>query len=319
MDSRSEEFLEHLVRDRASSPQTVRAYRGDLNQLVSCLREAGLEVGGEVESIEWARVSKLHLRSFVASLHASHSPATIMRKLAAIRTFFRWLVREGDLDANPAALLATPKQPKRLPRALNVDDVFTLIEAPRARVGSTGKAKARAGAEDTLRLRDRAILEVLYGGGLRVSELVGLSLGDLDLPGGVARVRGKGGKERLVPIGGKARAALEAYLDRRSKFERPGGDHEALFLGLEGTRLSSRQIARRLDRWVRVAALSRNVSPHVLRHSFATHLLAGGADLRAIQELLGHRSLSTTQRYTHVTIEQLLKIYDDAHPRARGA
>ncbi len=298
-------FIEHLEKIRGCSPSTLRAYEVDLRQLTEYLLhlEGTREGKDDATVVAWSRVTRSHLRAFLASRHGGASPATVMRKLAAMRAFFRWLVREGELEANPAALLATPKQKKRLPRALNVDDAFALIEAPRG-----------AGA---LAPRDRAILEMLYGGGLRVSELVGLSLEDLDLSGCCARVMGKGGKERLVPIGRKALDAVRAYLKRRPELLRPGGDQAALFLGKNGTRLSTRQVARRLDRWVRVAALARNASPHELRHSFATHLLAGGADLRAIQELLGHRSLSTTQRYTDVTVEHLARAYDSAHPRAR--
>jgi integrase/recombinase XerC len=292
-----EGFLAHLGRERGLSPRTLKAYRIDLGQLVAFLEEMG------TGKVAWPEVTRTHLRAFVARGLAGASPPTVMRKLAALRTFFRWLVAEGVVTSNPAALLATPKQPKRLPRGLNVDDAFALVEAPEG--------------PEVLRLRDRAFLEVLYGGGLRVSELVGLSLGDLDLPGGAARVLGKGRKERLVPLGRKAREALSAYLSRRGELLREGGAEDAVFLGRRGTRLTARQVARRLDGWVRAAALSRNVSPHALRHSFATHLLAGGADLRAIQELLGHRSLSTTQRYTHVSVEHLMKVYDAAHPKAR--
>lgn len=298
-------FLLHLARERGASPRTVKAYEVDLRQLCEFLLEMGGlstdEDGGA--GIDWKRVNKIHLRAFLARRFAKASPATVMRKLASMRSFFRWLVREEVLEVNPAALLATPKQPRRLPRALNVDDTFALIEA------SQGKGP--------LELRDRAILELLYGGGLRVSELVWLSMGDLDLVGRSVRVMGKGGKERLVPVGKKALEALESYLRRRPELLRSDGEPEALFLGRNGTRLSTRQVARRLDRRVRVAALARNVSPHVMRHSFATHLLAGGANLRAIQELLGHSSLSTTQRYTDVTVEHLAKVYDSAHPRAR--
>ncbi len=297
-----ERFLAYLSHERAASPRTIAAYEVDLRQLTEGLLEmkGAPRIG---ERIDWGRVTRAHLRAFLATRNKESGPATVMRKLAAMRSFFRWLVREGEIEVNPAALLMTPRQARRLPRALNIDDTFALIEAPKG--------------SGVLELRDRAILELLYGGGLRVSELVGLSMSDIDLAGLSARVMGKGARERLVPIGKKAREALEAYLGKRNELVRPKGDPDAVFLGKNGTRLTTRQVARRMDRWVRLAALSRNASPHALRHSFATHLLAGGANLRAIQELLGHRSLSTTQRYIDVTVEHLAKVYDSAHPRAR--
>ncbi len=296
-----DDFLRHLREERGLSPNTVKAYGRDLEQLAGWLVETGLAFDAEDDAV-WARLDRRHLRTYLAHRHPRVGPATSMRKLAAIRTFYRWLVREGRAEQNPAALLATPKQRKALPKALAVEEVFALVEGPEA--------------DDPLGVRDRAIFECLYGGGLRVSELTGLSLGDVDLEGRSVRVMGKGGKERMVPLGKKAVAALRAYLAVRPRLVNPKRPNDALFLGRRGTRLTPRQVARRLDRTVRKVALARNVSPHALRHSFATHLLAGGADLRAVQELLGHASLSTTQRYTAVTVERLMQVYDRAHPRA---
>ena len=300
--SLADRFADHLVREKGASPNTVRAYRRDLGQLVDWLVDEGLATGEDDDTV-WARLDRRRLRTWLAHRHGRSSPATVMRKLASLRTFYRWLAREGVVEANPAALLATPKQPRRLPKALPVDEVFALVEAP--------------DDHEILGARDAAILELLYGGGLRVSEATGLKVGDLDLPGASVRVMGKGRKERLVPIGRKAIAALSRWLARRGELLREGQDDPgALFLGRLGTVLTSRQVARRLDGHVQAVALKRNVSPHALRHSFATHLLGGGADLRAIQELLGHASLSTTQRYTHVSVEHLMQVYDKAHPKA---
>lgn len=295
-----EQFREHLVQEKGASLHTARAYIRDLEMLMEWLVKRGY-AESEADRSVWGRVGRNELRAYLAHNYGSAAPATVMRKLASIRTFYRWLARRGEVDQNPAALLATPKQRRGLPKSIPVDEVFALLEAPEDR--------------EILGARDKAILEVLYGAGLRVSELVGLDLEDIDLPGGCVRVMGKGGKERLAPVGRKARAALEHWLRRRPELLR--NRHErAVFLGEHGTRLTSRSIARRLDRIVRIVALRRNISPHSLRHSFATHLLGSGADLRAIQELLGHSSLSTTQKYTDVSVEHLMAVYDDAHPKA---
>lgn len=296
------DFAEHLVREKNASPNTVRAYERDLMGLVDWLEERGLASGPEDDAV-WAHLGRPQLRQWLAHRHGTASPATVMRKLASVRMFFRWLVRQEVLEKNPAALLSTPKQKKRLPKALPVEEVFALVEAP-------------AGPE-VLKVRDRAILELLYSGGLRVSEATGLNLRDLDLRSGTARVMGKGRKERLVPVGRKAADALAEWLRRRGELVKPGQETPALFLNHRGGRLTARSVARRLDRAVLEAALARNVSPHALRHSFATHLLGSGLDLRSIQELLGHASLSTTQRYTAVSVEQLMQVYDRAHPRAK--
>lgn len=296
MSARVDEFLRFLEVSRAASPHTLRAYAQDL---------AALEAWLEPQGVALEAVTHLHLRGFLGVQSVSLAPASRARRLAAIKAFYRFLTRRKVVAINPARRVKTPKLPQRLPRAVPVDEAFALMEAP--------------GEEGPLGLRDRAMLEVLYGSGLRVSELVGLSLGVVDLRAGLVRVLGKGNKERLCPLSAPAIEALTAWLARRGELlVKPAKrqDPTALFLNARGGRLTTRSVERHLDRYVRALALPRKLSPHALRHSFATHLLAGGADIRSIQELLGHASLSTTQRYTAVSFEQLQKVYDAAHPRA---
>ncbi len=287
-------FQDFLDRSKGASPHTIRAYLADLRELEAYLEQQGVDLTGATHA---------HLRGHLGVLAVDRAASSRARKLASLKAFYKFLTRSGVLAVNPAARVKTPKLPARLPKVLPVDEVFALLSAP---------------PEDTvLGLRDRAILEVLYGGGLRVAELCGLAVGDLDRAGRVVRVLGKGSKERLCPLNAQALAAVDRYLDRRpSLAEKPGAAPEALFLNHRGGRLTARSIARHLDRYVIQLALARKVSPHALRHSFATHLLGGGADVRSIQELLGHASLSTTQRYTHVSWESLQAVYDKAHPRA---
>ncbi|MFN0061204.1 MAG: tyrosine recombinase XerC [Myxococcaceae bacterium] len=290
------DFERYLSDERRASVHTVRAYGRDVREFLAHMERQGLQ---------WRDVTPGHIRSYLALLAADKHASTRGRKLASIRAFYRFLVRTRAMDNSPAKLVKSPKRPKTLPKVLPVDEVFALLRAP--------ELSTPAG------LRDQAMLEVLYAAGIRVSELTGLSLASLDLHSGTLRVFGKGRKERLVPLHGAAVASLQRYLACRGAFARPGskeGDDTALFLNRRGGRLTSRSVARILDACVLRAALARKVSPHALRHSFATHLLAGGADVRSIQELLGHASLSTTQRYTHVTFEQLQSVYDKAHPRA---
>lgn len=289
-------FLLHLEKDRRYSQRTVGEYEGDLRQLCAYLEERQLEL---------LQVDHLTLRGFLARMHGELAPSSIARKLSAIRSLFRYLQKRGLVDSNPATLLATPKQPKPLPKVVPIDEVTALLETPRR--------------DTVLGARDRAILEVLYGGGLRCSELCSLDLGSLDRDGGLVRVQGKGGKERLVPLGRKAWEAIGVWLGCRPQLfskARKGQDPHALFVNYRGGRLSTRWVARAIDRYTKLCALQRKIHPHALRHSFATHLLDNGADLRGIQELLGHASVSTTQRYTHVSVEQLMAVYDKAHPRA---
>jgi integrase/recombinase XerC len=285
-------FCRYLDTERNVSPHTLAAYRLDLEQLAAFVaRETGAAAGvGDVDH--------LLLRRYLALLGKRAKKSSVGRKLAAIRSFFRFLVRQGVVAKNPAELIATPKKENRLPFHLDIDQVTTLVEAPQG--------------DDKQALRDRAILEMLYSCGLRVSELTGLAIGDLDLSGGMVRVLGKGSKERIVPVGSRALEAIRKYLEGRGEL----GGSGPLFLNTRGQRINRRSVARIVDAHVlRIAAFKR-ISPHILRHTFATHMLEGGADLRAIQELLGHASLSTTQKYTHVGIDRLMEVYDKAHPKA---
>ncbi|MFN7131930.1 MAG: tyrosine recombinase XerC, partial [Myxococcales bacterium] len=271
-----EAFAEYLALKKNASPHTLKGYLGDLDQYCAYLESRSITVTG---------ADHLAIRGFLAGIHAKTAAATRERKLAAIRSFYAFLYKRGLVKQNPGRLVMSPKKPKSLPKVVPVDDVFALMETPSSRT--------------VLGLRDRAILEALYGGGIRVSELVGLSLGDWDRGENVIRVMGKGRKERIVPLGSKARAAFEAYLVRRGELlvgDHPKKDEKAFFLNFRGGRLTTRSVERSLEKHTLVCALNRRVHPHALRHSFATHLLAGGADLRMIQELLGHASLSTTQR-----------------------
>lgn len=290
------DFLRYLEVSRAASPHTVKAYAQDLKALEAYLEPQGV-------AIEAA--NHLHLRGFLGVQSVALAASSRARRLAGLKSFYKFLARRKVIAANPARRVKTPKLPQRLPRAVPVDEAFALMGAP--------------DEEALLGLRDRAMLEVLYGSGLRVSELVGLSLTSLDLKSGVVRVLGKGNKERICPLSDPAVEALTAWLSRRGELlAKPAKkqDPSAVFLNFRGGRLTTRSVERHLDKYVRELALSRKLSPHALRHSFATHLLAGGADIRSIQELLGHASLSTTQRYTAVSFEQLQKVYDAAHPRA---
>ena len=295
-------FLEYLQVERGGSEHTVRNYLSDLDQFERFLR--GGDSAEAPAEPDWAGIGLDQVRAYLAHLHRQGvRKASVARKLAALRTFFKYLQREGRVGINPARLAATPRREKHLPGFLTVDEALALMET-------------RPGG-DTASLRDRAILETFYSTGIRLSELVALNVNDLDPNEGVARVQGKGRKERIVPIGAKALGAIEAYLaavPHRDYHE----DRRPLFLSRAGRRLSSRSVARVVAKAAARMAGPRRVTPHALRHSFATHLLDGGADLRAIQEMLGHARLSTTQRYTHLTTGRLAEVYDQAHPRARS-
>jgi integrase/recombinase XerC len=303
LDRTVERFVAHLEGERRAARHTVSAYRRDLAQLVAFARERRPELRRAAE------VDVLLLRGWLGQLARTHAPASIARKIAAARALFRWLERRGEVDKNPASLLALPKVRRPLPTFLNVDAAAEVVEAP-----------DEASAEG---LRDRALLETLYGSGLRVSELCGLDLGDVDLAagGGSVRVLGKGSKERVVPLGSKAAQAIGCWLERRGELvgARTGeSDASALFLSARGRRLGVRRVQALVHRYGALGAGRADLHPHALRHTCATHLLDGGADLRAIQTLLGHASLSTTQRYTHVSVDHLMKVYDAAHPLARA-
>jgi len=277
--------------DRASV-HTRRAYLGDLRQLAAFLAEQGIGLDG---------AGKDDLRAFLAARFAHDQPATLARKGSSLKAFYEHRVRRGHLGDSPARRLVAPKRRRSLPNVVSVDDLFALLATP--------SEKTAVG------LRDRCAFELLYGAGLRISELVGLDLPDLIDGATAVRVLGKGRKERVVPLVAKAGQALAAWLSRRPELKPRG---PALFVNMKGGRLSARSVARHLDRYALICGARRHIHPHALRHSFATHLLDMGADLRGIQELLGHASLRTTQRYTHVSTERLVQIYEDAHPRARA-
>ncbi len=293
-------FIESLAAEKGYSAHTLRAYRHDLEELADYMAgdTAHPSHGTRMLALRVDQVDDMQLRGYLASLHGRNRKITIARKLASVRSFFRHLHRLGVVVDNPAESLPTPKHGKPIPNYLSVDDMFRLLNA--------------IPSDDILGLRNRAILETLYSGGVRVSELAGLDVVDVDLQRGAMRVLGKGNKERIVPIGQKAVDALRAY---RSALTGVVEDSGALFLNKDLGRLTTRSIARVVDKFARACGLQISVSPHALRHSFATHLLDAGADLRSVQELLGHRSLSTTQRYTHVSIDRLMAAYDKAHPR----
>jgi integrase/recombinase XerC len=303
MEQLIEEYARALVVEENASPHTVRNYTSDLRQLRAFLLEQqlGLDDAGTAVAVD--RVDHLAIRAFMTHLLRRNSKSSVGRKLSAAKQFFRFLLRRGRIGRDPTAGIATPKKRQQLPVHLSVDDTFRLLEAP---------------PKDTPPgLRDRALLEVVYSCGLRVSELVGLDWEDIDAGLELVRVRGKGGKERLVPIGRKALAALDGYRARIAELcPRRLRDENAVFLNRRGRRLTTRTVARLVDHYVAASGIATKASPHALRHSFATHLLSAGADLRAIQELLGHASLSTTQKYTHVNLDQLMSVYDKAHPRA---
>ena len=290
-----DQFSRHLQIERNVSEHTRSAYLRDLAEFRLFLEERFKR--SERSVLE--RVDKITLRRYLALLHKKNRKSTIARKLAALRTFFRYLVREGVMTSNPGELVATPRQEKYLPTTLTVDEAYALLESMQG--------------SDSLSLRDRAILEILYSCGLRISELTGLDVGDVDFDQALVRVLGKGGKERIVPIGEHALKALHDYLTDRTW----PPENEPLFLNRFGNRLTSRSVQRHLKKHLLLAGMLKNATPHALRHSFATHLLDGGADLRAIQELLGHSSLSTTQKYTQVSVDHLTGVYDNAHPRSR--
>jgi tyrosine recombinase XerC len=291
-----EEFLRHLSAERNLSPHTVRAYGGDLDRFIAF-------VGGETKLLAPA-VNVALVRRFLSQLHAqSYQKSSMARMLACLRTFYDYFLRRGGIDDNPVRQVRTPRLDKKLPSFLDEDEVKRLLEST---TGDTFTDR-----------RDRALLETIYGGGLRVSEATGLDLPDLQMDQGFAVVRGKGGKERLAPLGSGASSTIQNYLPERAvRVEKLMSGVDALFINKNGTRLNVRSVRRILDRRASLGGIRKAVTPHTLRHSFATHLLNRGADLRAVQELLGHANLTTTQIYTHVTTHRLKEVYDQAHPRA---
>lgn len=303
MDELIEAFERSLLAEENASINTARGYISDLRQFRDFLRGRAVRLGDDPDAVSPDDVDSLVLRSWLGERMAENRRSSVGRKLSAVKQFFRFLLRRGLVRRDPTVGVATPKKDQQLPAHLTVDDMVRLLEAPPADT-PTG-------------LRDRALLEVTYSCGLRVSELVGLNWDDVDPHLEIVRVRGKGRKERIVPIGARALAALAAYRDAIAALcTRGSPDPRAIFLNRSGRRLTVRSVARFVDRYVLESGISGKLGPHALRHSFATHLLDAGADLRAIQELLGHASLSTTQRYTHVSLDQLMKVYDKSHPRA---
>lgn len=297
-------FVAALPAERGYSVHTCRAYARDLEEFTRYLGEKGAGFVHQMPGggLGAGHVTAVMIRGYLGYLHQKNQKSSIARKLSTLRSFFKFLVKKGLIEANPAAGVLTPKRDKTLPTYLPVDDVFRLLDSIEA---------------DTLQAaRNRAIFETLYSCGIRVSELAGLNLHDLDAAAGTLKVFGKGARERLVPIGRKALAAIDAYRQMlASRSGMAGGTNGPMFLNLQGQRLSSRSVARILKKIVTACGILTPVSPHTLRHTFATHLLDAGADLRSVQELLGHQNLSTTQKYTHVSIDRLMEIYDRAHPR----
>ena len=326
-------YLQYLQSVRNSSPHTILNYGKDLAQFVTYLSPPGEQPPA------LPKITHLIIREFVGHLHEQGlEKSSIARKLAALRSFFKYCVREGLIKENPARLVPTPKLPKRVPSVLSAEEMNIFLNelagmgpaAGGSLPAKQGKAKAaqgkKAGGEGLLLRRDRALLELLYAAGLRVSELTGLNLEDMEQNEKMLRVRGKGNKERIVPYGSKAQEALEKYWPLREELllqasgsggaRRAAPRTNAIFLNYAGRRLTQRSVGRIVKKYVKLVNINWDLHPHSLRHAFATHLLADGADLRAIQELLGHQSLSTTQKYTHASIRQLMEIYDKAHPHA---
>ncbi|PYS49216.1 MAG: tyrosine recombinase XerC [Acidobacteria bacterium] len=300
------QFFEHLRYERNVSEHTLRNYMSDLLQFLDYIAPQDAQTGNRRE-VDIKQIDHITIREWLSTLHAAQKKKTsVARKLAALRTFFQFLVREGVVELNPAKLVSTPRLEKKLPVHLSVEDAIRFIETP--------------DTETDLGKRDRAILELLYGTGVRVSELTKLDMSDIDFKEKLIRVTGKRRKQRIVPFGDPALHALLNYLTVRNAFLQSAPmderDTQAVFLNYQGTRITTRSVGRMVDKYITQCAGLHNISPHALRHSFATHLLDSGADLRDIQELLGHARLSTTQIYTHVSMEKLIEVYDKTHPKA---
>lgn len=301
----TEKFLLYLKDIKGCSPYTLRSYRTDLEQFVHFVENRESNSGqGKEKGIAVGSVDSLVVREYLGSLYGRLKRTSIARKLSVVRSFFHFLEKEGSECGNPAAEIRTPKLEKVIPPYLPVDDVFRLLERP--------------DRKKPLGTRDLAILEVLYSCGFRAGELGSLNVGDVDFQGRLVKVTGKGNKERIVPIGRKALGVVKEYLETTGRLRGKSGDfvpESPLFINFRGGRLTTRSMGRIIKKYVIDAGLPSDISPHSMRHSYATHLLDGGADLRSVQELLGHESLSTTQKYTHVSIDRLMEVYDKAHPR----
>lgn len=295
MEKKLHKFLDFLRYERNASPYTIASYRRDLNQLKNYLKQ---------KRISLRDLDNITLRGFLSSLfQRGNKKSTVARKLASTRSFLQYCLQKGWLEDNPAQVVATPKQGKNVPSFLSEEEMAHFLDLPKK-------------PKNVLDYRDRALLELLYATGIRVGELVGMNVEDINFSQRLIRVRGKGKKERLLPFGRKAASSLRDYLNWRRLINQGRIEEEALFLNFRGRRLSSRSVERIVDKYIKRAALRRKISPHSLRHSFASHLLSRGADLRVIQELLGHESLATTQKYTHIDLKQLLQVYRKSHPRS---
>jgi integrase/recombinase XerC len=296
-----DEFIKYLDVEKNCSFHTQKAYRIDLKEYFSFLKK---EFGKEITVDELSRVDNLKLRKFLARLNKGGQKVTVSRKLSVIRAFYKYLIKSGKLIKNPAAEVSLPKLDKKIPSYLVVDEVFAFLDAIKG--------------DDVLSLRNKAMFELIYASGLRSEEALGLNLDDIDLKSQIVRVMGKGGKERDIPFGGMTKATLGKYLTKRDSLIPKGVHEKALFLTKSGKRYDSRSLRRLVKKIQLSTGINKQFSPHSFRHSFATHLLGAGADLRTVQELLGHESLSTTQRYTHISVEKLMEVYDKAHPKQRG-
>jgi integrase/recombinase XerC len=294
MSDKLTKFLDFLKHEKNASPHTVSGYRSDLLQFRNYLKN---------KDLNWEQADNIVIRGFLAVLYEKKlKKSTSSRKLAAIRSFYQFCIQRKWMAANPAKIVSTPKQEETVPSFLTEEEMAEFLDFPRS-----GKV---------LDLRDKAMLELLYASGIRVSELIGLNLEDLNFDERLIRVKGKGKKERMIPFGKTAEESLQIYISRRMMINKGKIDEEALFLNYRGQRLSTRSVERTVSFYIQRSAVIRKISPHSLRHSFASHLLSRGADLRVIQELLGHESLATTQKYTHVDLRHLLEVYKKSHPRS---
>lgn len=301
MDTLIQEYGSYLTNERDASVHTHKNYLADLRQFSDFVNQKHAKLDLKTpDSLK--NVNNIVIRGYLAELFKKNSAASVARKLASLRSFFQYWVRKGILNNNPAKDVSSPKVPRRLPNFLSVDEIFRLLEGPKG-----------AGP---LTVRDRAILELLYASGLRVSELVGLDTDKIDFNENMIRVVGKGDKERVVPIGNKAKEALKKYIEIRDDLMEEAVASKAVFVNRRGGRLTPRSVERLIQKYIKICGINKKVTPHVIRHTFATHLLNAGADLRGIQELLGHASLSTTQKYTHVSVDKLMEVYDKSHPKA---
>lgn len=301
MDTLLKQYENYLTHELDSSVHTSKNYLADLKQFSEYMEKnhPGISAAGKNGL---SKIDHNIVRGYISTLFDKNNPASIARKLASLRSFFKYWIRQGAMTSNPAKDVATPKVPKRLPKFLTIDEMTSLLNGP--------------SDNDVLSLRDKAMMETMYSSGLRVSELVGLDVEHTNLSEGTLKVVGKGKKERLVPIGAKAQTAMANYLARREEILDQNHPTKAVFLNRQGTRITPRSVERMVQKYLRSSGIQKEVTPHVLRHSFATHMLNSGADLRGIQELLGHSSLSTTQKYTHVSVDKLMDVYEKTHPKA---